>query len=75
MSCAKCNNSTCTCPPSMEVTYSGIAKTLKNYKLESPIPDEVKDVTKLQNWFRKNDMQNVRGRKRKRGTERARKCL
>lgn len=38
----------------MEVTYSGIAKTLKNYKLESPIPDEVKDVTKLQNWFRKN---------------------
>ena len=54
MSCAKCNNSTCTCPPSMEVTYSGIAKTLKNYKLESPIPDEVKDVTKLQNWFRKN---------------------
>ena len=54
MSCAKCNNSTCTCPPSMEVTYSGIAKTLKNYKLESPIPDEVKDITKLQNWFRKN---------------------
>ena len=54
MSCAKCNNSTCTCPPSMEVTYSGIAKTLKNYKLESPIPDEVRDVTKLQNWFRKN---------------------
>ena len=38
----------------MEVTYSGIAKTLKNYKLESPIPDEVKDITKLQNWFRKN---------------------
>jgi len=28
------------------------SKALKNYRLESPIPDEVRDLTKLQNWFR-----------------------
>lgn len=53
MSCLKCNNTVCTCPPTRLDTYSGISKALKNYKLESPIPDEVRDVTKLQNWFRK----------------------
>ncbi|MEP7197272.1 MAG: hypothetical protein ABI851_12190 [Saprospiraceae bacterium] len=33
--------------------YNNIAQALKNFKLDSPIPDEVRDVSKLQNWFRK----------------------
>lgn len=53
MSCGRCNNTICTCPDT-GARYNFITNTLKNYKLNSPIPDEVRDLTKLQNWFKKN---------------------
>ena len=53
MSCSRCNNTNCTCPD-YGAKYSFIEKTLSNYKLQSPIPDEVRDVSKLQNWFRRS---------------------
>jgi len=53
VSCSRCNNTNCTCPD-YGAKYSFIEKTLSNYKLQSPIPDEVRDVSKLQNWFRRS---------------------
>ena len=52
MSCPRCNNTDCTCH-NYGGGYSIIGKALKNYRLESPIPEEVRDLSKLQNWFRK----------------------
>lgn len=53
MSCSRCNNTVCTCSEPLD-RYSPIARTLKNYKLESPIPDEVSDPVKIKNWFRRS---------------------
>lgn len=52
MACSRCNNSVCTCGnfDRYNVIGNGIAK----YKLQSPIPEEVRDVATVQSWFKKN---------------------
>lgn len=51
MSCLRCNNTNCTCSEK-GAGYNIIGNGLKNYKLQSPIPDEVRDITKISNWFK-----------------------
>ncbi|NOT37205.1 MAG: hypothetical protein HOP11_07485 [Saprospiraceae bacterium] len=52
MSCGKCNRLNCSgCDPTA-AGYNLIGKTLSSYVLKAPIPDEVRDIQKLKNFFR-----------------------
>lgn len=52
MACAYCNNSICTCTSSGD-KYRSVGSGIAKYKLQSPIPEEVRDITRVQSWFKK----------------------
>lgn len=54
MACSRCNNTVCSCPPGISDRYGLIGSSIAKYRLQSPIPEEVRDVAKVQSWFKKN---------------------
>lgn len=51
MSCSRCNNTKCSCLDS-KAGYRVIGEGLIQHKLSAPIPEEVRDITRLRNFFR-----------------------